>query len=93
MRLLKFLVFICIVGLLFQIFAVINLKASYKSEVDIMETHIEISKMSSKEKNKEFQRIAVIKKEISKQRFVAKVLFWLFLVGLTVSGTVLYRRM
>jgi len=93
MRLLKISAIVCFVGLLFQIFAFINLKVSYKSEVDLMETHVEVSKMSLREKNKEYQRIAVIKQNILHQRFVAKVLFWFFLVGLIISVVLLYRRM
>lgn len=84
MRRIKILAIVCFVGLMLQIYAHINLKISYKYEVDLMETHVEVSKMSMKEKAKEFHLIALKKQEVARQQKVIAVFFFVFLIGLII---------
>ena len=84
MRTLRILAIVCFVGLLLQIYVHINLMVSYKYEVDLMETHVDVSKMSMKEKASEFHRIALRKQEIAHQQKVTNILFWVFLIGLII---------
>ncbi|WP_316810299.1 hypothetical protein [Pedobacter heparinus] len=84
MKTLKILAVICITGVLLQIYLYINLKVSNKYEVDLMETHVIVSKTSATEKAEKLHQIALKKQEIAYDQKVIKVLFWMFLIGLII---------
>lgn len=92
MRTLKMLAIICFIGLLLQIYAYINLMVSYKYEVDLMQTHVDVSEMSMKEKTKEYHRITLREQEITHQQKVTKRLFCVFLIGSIILLYLILRR-
>ena len=84
MKYLKITGIIFIIALLLEIFASVNLKVSYKYEVDLMETHVKVSEMPNTSKAKEYARIEKVKERIKRQQKTVNILFWIFLIGLII---------
>lgn len=85
MKYLKIALVIFSIGLLVQIYMYVNLSISYKYEVDLMETNINTEKdISSEVRSNQLHHLEQRKKEILHQQDINEILFWMFLVLLTV---------
>mgnify|MGYP000865434424 CR=1 FL=1 len=93
MKYLKIYAIVFGVGFLLQIYAYINLKVSYKYEVDLMETHIKVSKeLPELEKINQYAIIEEKKKEILNMEKQTLFLFWFFLIGLLITLALILNR-
>jgi hypothetical protein len=78
-KILNWLCVFAIVGFFLQLFALYNLKVSYKSEIDLMRTHIKVSYMSITEKKVQYEHIRLREMDIYRQLKQTRLLIWVFL--------------
>ena len=85
MRILKWLVAACFIGLLLQVFAHYNLMVSSKYEVDLMETNIKTDgNLSNQEKDVRYKDVEIRKQEIASEQKTVKILSWVFLLSFVI---------
>ncbi|MDB5014257.1 MAG: hypothetical protein JWQ25_2459 [Daejeonella sp.] len=93
MRTLRFFAICCLIGTLLQVFAYFNSMVSYKYEVDLMETNIITDKnISDLERKEQLMQLKYHERELTKQQFLIKALFWLFLIGLLICVYFIFIR-
>ncbi len=93
MKYLKIVAIAFAIGILLEAYAYLNLMVSYKYEVDLMETHIEVNNnISDQEKVTRMNRVEHRKLEIERQKKTSKYSFVFFLLGFTASLYFLYRK-
>jgi len=85
MKLLKITCVIFFLLALFQLYLLWNLRLSYKYEVDLMKTHVNVSTESQEEKHIKLRQIEIREKEIIGQQNVSKVLLPVFIGGSIIS--------
>lgn len=90
MKIAKTLLIISIAGLLLQLYVFVNLSVSYKDEVSIGITLIEIDdELTDTQREKRYAEVLAREQELDRQWHITKVLFWIFLVS-TVASIIYY---
>lgn len=93
MKILKIVAVVLSLSSLLMVYGYVNLKVSYKYEVDLMETNIRTDKsLSSTEKAKQLEELKQREEQIFFQRKVVKILFVVFLGSLIFVSYFLFLK-